>query len=302
MDYVSLVKIKQQLPFEYKEGATIEYQVLIEEIKRFKGVQADKIKIYGAPPKSEVWTSCDVRVSEGEEWLIISSLGPDGVPMISFCGRSMLYRAADGFRDWQYQTAMKTLDLISESFQISELPEFVKSNEPVIFFKNGQVERTMQYKNGKKDGITMYYYPDGVMYGRSEYKKDSLNGKSNWYDRNGKISTKASFKMGLPVDTMVHYMYPDVPFIVNIYSKKGIIQKSQLYQGHFEKRNSSHLSSETTYKAGLQASTKYFSNKGKLQTILYIHTEGKTEEKYDESGNLLERRHFDTQGNLIKMK
>lgn len=124
-DYVALVKIKEQLPFDakkYEDGDSdtpLQYEVLIEEITLFKGRPLKKLKVWGAPPGSSISTSCDINVSPGQEWFIIAKVESDRSVSFGMCSNSLLYRGKDGFRDWQYSQTLKWLKVATKIFSNS---------------------------------------------------------------------------------------------------------------------------------------------------------------------------------------
>lgn len=304
--YVALVGIKEQLPFDEAKYSNrerigpVQYEVLIDEIALFKGASIQKIIVNGAPPQSKtIMTSCDMNVAPGQEWLIIANVSPGGSVSIHMCGHSMLYRDKDGFRDWQYSSAMQWVRLAGNILSGSPLPPRLDTDKPVLFYPNGQIERKVNYKNNKKHGTSLFYYPDGTVYGRVEYRKDSLHGNSIWYDRKGHIQSKSTYRMGTPVDSMITYMYPNAPMFVSIRSRKGVIQKSQLYQGSFETPTSSYLYEETLYTKGEQSSSTYYREDGTVKYRVKYHALGSTELTYDESGKLIKTREFDKKGKLL---
>ncbi|MES3017487.1 MAG: hypothetical protein V4721_06905 [Bacteroidota bacterium] len=296
--YVALVRVKEQLPFEdekyreYDANIPIQYDVLIEEIVLFKGDSRRQLTVSGAPPQSKtISTSCDIGVSAGQEWLVIVDSKPGDSVIVGACGYSMLYRGADGFRNWQYGTALKKLFFINSILPHPALAKLLDLEKPVLYYPNGQIERTVIYRNKKKEGTAMYYYPDGKIYGRAEYNKDSLNGKQAWYNRRGDIYSRATYRMGVPVDTMVYYMYPNAPMFLSIRSKEGVMQKFQEYRGDFSTRTS-RLSQETLYTNDKRTSTTYYRENGTVSSVSKFHDLGTTELTYDESGNLIRTREF----------
>lgn len=300
-DYVALVKIKEQLPFDetkYKNldrFTLIQYEVLIDEIVLFKGVSLQKISVDGAPPQSKtIRTSCDIDVSPGQEWIVIANSRPDGSVSIHMCGNSMRYKHKGGFINWQFG-GTKGLLFINEVFPNSQLAGIKDLEKPGLNYPNGQVKRTVSYKNKKKDGTAVYYYPDGTIYGRVHYKKDSLNGQSVWYDKLGQIQSKATYRMGIPVDSMISY-YFNTPMFVGIRSREGIMQKFQEYQVDMDTRTSSYLYRETLFKNGIEASTVWYRKNGTVRLIAKFHDQGTTELTYDESGSLIKTIEFDKQG------
>lgn len=302
MQYIALVKAKQQLPFNYTQGsnAPLQYEVLIEELALFKGTSKQKIAVFGAAPDSKtIHTSCDIAVRPDEEWMIITSQMTDDMPQIGMCGYSRMYRSADGFRDLRNDNAFKQLDLIVSNLPGAKIPaELLDRDKPVLFYPDGKPERTIPYKGGKRNGTAIYYFPNGTVYGRIGYTKDSLNGKSIWYNEDGTVFSVESFRMGRHVDSAITYMPGGkLPFGITIYSKKGLKQKSFFYQGD-NVIVPHHLASESLFKDGQRISTRNYRN-GKLWIVEEFRPEGTLELQYNDSGKLIEQRQYDTHGKLL---
>jgi len=59
--------------------------------------------------------------------------------------------------------------------------------------------------NGRKEGVWEIYDDKGGLKERNTYKNDTLNGPQLTFDRNGKIYTKAFYKMGIFIDSFRLY-------------------------------------------------------------------------------------------------
>jgi antitoxin component YwqK of YwqJK toxin-antitoxin module len=76
-------------------------------------------------------------------------------------------------------------------------------------FTTWQLDKSIEYKNGKKHGAEIHYNPyskDTLIY--REYKKDRLNGISKVYDFNGNLKMIAEMKNGKENGTVKKY-YPN---------------------------------------------------------------------------------------------
>ena len=57
--------------------------------------------------------------------------------------------------------------------------------------------REENYENGKLEGLTTLYYPDGNILQKSSYLADKKDGKSLHYYRNGQLKLCANYKLSL---------------------------------------------------------------------------------------------------------
>lgn len=272
--YVALVKIKEQLPFRYKKGDPLNYELVIEEIALLKGTSANKITVYGAPPGAEsVRTSCDMPVLSGEEWLIIANNNPDSIPAIGMCGFAIQYRDSNGFRDWQERAAIDRLDFVLQHLR-NPLQDYKTDHDRAeLYYPSGKPEHIIPYKNGKKHGTALFYYPDGQLYGSVGYKADSLDGKSIWYHRDGSLYRSDKFKHGTQIGSSINYGMRFSPSSIEMYSKKGVLKRSKQYFKNYDgltPLDTMKLTSETIFKKGKRYKSIYYESNGKVKSIKYF--------------------------------
>jgi len=65
-----------------------------------------------------------------------------------------------------------------------------KNGECVYYYENGNVQTKLNYKNGKKDGECLSYYKNGQLKFKVEYKNDAL---WNIYESYGSTGNKLDF-------------------------------------------------------------------------------------------------------------
>ena len=83
------------------------------------------------------------------------------------------------------------------------------------YFQNGQLASKSNYKDGKQDGLSErydqngkdisnssweYYYENGQLKQKGNFKDGELDGLFEWYDENGQLISKTCFKNGETTD------------------------------------------------------------------------------------------------------
>ena len=153
-------------------------------------------------------------------------------------------------------------------FSEVELDEVQRENgnAKTYFPENGKLLSTGKYKNGEREGIWEWYFPNGNLYYRSGYSPDKKrqvwiatnvlgneHGIHERYYENGQLEEKGSYEYGLKV-------------------------------GKWEKY----------YKNGKPEHYGSFKNDKKIGKWIYLYPDGKivTEENFDENGKLINRSTF----------
>jgi len=295
--YIGLVKIKKIVPGSAKNASSFNgsYLVDIEEIQHFKGAVTKRMAVSGyhqtlTPGRS---SSCDLNVQENQEWVVFGYVDSAGTPGLGMCTNSVIYRSETGLRDWTYKRGFNELAILYNHFNIHRAAQ--RENE---HYPSGAPEVIYRYKNTKKNGLTTYYYPNGDLLGKVNYKKDSLNGKSVWLNADGSIKSRSTFKNGKKIDSSFFNTEKGGSFVVDIYDLKGNIKKSLLYQG-FDKR---YLYHETLFENDKIKKTITRNENEQIKTVAYIRGNGHTnyEEEFDSAGKLTRRRYWDDQGKLTR--
>jgi antitoxin component YwqK of YwqJK toxin-antitoxin module len=295
--YIGLVKIKKIIPGSAKNtsGFNESYLVDIEEIQHFKGTVIKRMAVSGYHQKLTPgrWSSCDLNVQENQEWVVFGYTDSSGTPNLSMCTHSVIYRSETGLRDWVQKRGFNELAILYNHFNINRLTQTENT-----YYSSGAPEVVNSYKNTKKSGLTTYYYPNGELLGKVNYKKDSLDGKSVWFNADGSIKSRSTFKSGKLIDSSFLNTEKGESFVVNIYNRKGSIKKYLLYQG-FDKR---FLYNETIYNKGKVIKNIIRNENEKIETVAYMKDNGNTnyEEEFNLEGKLTRRRYWDDHGKLIK--
>jgi antitoxin component YwqK of YwqJK toxin-antitoxin module len=198
-DFIALVKItgEQDYQKETKDpfAATIGF-LNIKIVELFKGEKIDKIFEYSK------YTSCDMGVSVGEEWIMLGHY-VNGQIYVHLCGGNEKYKKANEFREWQYGGGFRTLKDLRKLYNREE-KKFENGNRQE-FYSNRQIEIEEEYLNGMRNGKRIIWYPNGVVFCRQTYVNDTLNGKSEWFYPSGQISNEDYYAKGKPYNVSRRY-------------------------------------------------------------------------------------------------
>jgi len=64
------------------------------------------------------------------------------------------------------------------------------------FYKNGNIQQRIPYKEGKWDGIEEFFYKNGNIRRRTPYKEDRKDGIEEFFYKNGNIEWRIPYKEG----------------------------------------------------------------------------------------------------------
>jgi antitoxin component YwqK of YwqJK toxin-antitoxin module len=71
-----------------------------------------------------------------------------------------------------------------------------KKRREIIYFKNGNKENEIDYKNGKVNGLARMWYENGCLRMQATYKNNKCNGVRIAYHKNGQIFCRAEYREG----------------------------------------------------------------------------------------------------------
>ncbi|PZX49446.1 hypothetical protein [Algoriphagus chordae] len=271
-DYVALVKVTKVYPVHVPDSGIsrsidIKFKMDIDEIQHYKGDRKNQLIVHGGNYLSEIWTSCDFGMKEKQEWLIFGKADEDGMT-IQPCSRTSLYKADDGFRDWQHRHGFKQIAFLDSAFNIDKKQDFPESGVDTMFYENGNPERVLHFRKGKRNGSVTYFFPDGKIYGQGSYKKGKLDGDFIWYFRSGKPATKSSYKKGHKKDKTINYSLAGTesqPSTIIYYNNKG---EEIRFQSFSEGADGWYMRNEVIYDHKKEyRESKYFYENGELRSI-----------------------------------
>lgn len=92
------------------------------------------------------------------------------------------------------------------------------------YFDNGQIWKRGNYKEGLEDGVWIEYYPGGKVFRKRIYKKGNEDGIRETYDEQGNLLEKKSYKAGIFREggKELHYNEDGVKFQEAEINRKGV--------------------------------------------------------------------------------
>ncbi|MCZ2484803.1 hypothetical protein [Aquirufa antheringensis] len=272
-DFIGRVKIlndhDSEVPNDPTGLSSID-RVDIKVLELFKGKMVNEIY------EESKNTSCGMGISNGQEWIFFA-YKRNGKLVVSYCDRDVLYRQADGQRDWEYQRGFREIKLLRELFGIPERK--FANGKHTEYYENGQIEIEENYENEKRVGERKIWYPNGVLTSKKFFVNDSLDGKLERYYPSGQLEEVGFFQRGKPYN--VHRSYNDTTdFPDHWYKLRDDYEriKDSLMKEH--KRIS--LSEELVFnEKGENIVYRKYDHLGILQREIITHPETKTVTEID---------------------
>lgn len=236
-------------------------ELSFEILELFKGKKQGKILEAGKH------SSCDIGISNGEEWVLFG-INYKGNTVVVACDRNVRYRAADGVRSWQYSHSFYELDRLRTLYNH---PSPVFTNETNrLFYKDGKLELEETYVNGKLHGEQKIWYPNGKLYRRAYYINDTLYGQVTHFYSSGQIERSDYYIEGRHAH--VSSVYYDTS-LYSAYVTDAVILKQRAIREKLRGK---------------------FIPKSSPQKIQVRY-----ERMYDERGNLILKRNYSDEGVLL---
>jgi antitoxin component YwqK of YwqJK toxin-antitoxin module len=250
----------------------------IQVIELFQGKMQQEIF------EGSMFTSCDLGVNKGEEWLFFGKIYK-GKIFVHLCDRHERYREVDGLRNWRFYGESNILSTLQKMYNHP-----YKTYEDEIrkeFYENGQIELETSYKNGKLNGEMKMWYPNGVLRSIQYFKNDTLQGKNIWFYPSGQIEREKFYRNGFTVNISKDYYDSTIT--------KHPIQKKYLMKDEHIKTEDSlrflfHRVQESSIRCynddGRLVFSKHFSRIGQLksETSYFQHHNNATRITYHDNG------------------
>ncbi|MBN2273197.1 MAG: hypothetical protein JXK95_02600 [Bacteroidales bacterium] len=157
-----------------------------------------------------------------------------------------------------------------------------EKGDPINF---GKIVSKELYVNDKKEGLSFYYYKNGLLKEKVEYKNNRRNGKATEYDMNGKIITIQQFSDGVLTDRQ----------------KINRSDKSELKQGFWQEYyDNGRVKKEMYYKDDvLNGQYKEYDENGNVNLVLNYREGIIIEEVEEDTFDIDVINRYDENGNLV---
>lgn len=84
------------------------------------------------------------------------------------------------------------------TYQVDSAEPF--TGRSVRFHENGKLEYKTSYREGKKNGLSEWYWENGILEQRGNLKNGKKNGLLELFDQNGNLIRSVIYKDGIPID------------------------------------------------------------------------------------------------------
>ncbi|MGR3811346.1 toxin-antitoxin system YwqK family antitoxin [Jiulongibacter sp. NS-SX5] len=302
------------------------HHIDISILDLYRGVSVNTIQVSGSNHNLNTWrwTSCDMDINPGEEWVLFAYLLPDSTLQTGLCTFSQKYKNIDGQRDWLFERGFKRIQKVKQLLQLTDSSSKIKNGKHIESYPQGSVELEAQYKNGKLEGERKIWYTDGQIMSIENFKSGLKEGRSIWYNPNGSILRTCNYKDGHESGACIVYYKENTILRESNYSESGVL----LISSHFDingilidtyetvpLRNESistyyyesgEVKERSISKIGevTENTTAYFKNGGIKATWQYFN-EGPLKQEYkqyDENGSLIDHKQVNRNHETIWLK
>lgn len=172
-------------------------KVEIEIMELFKGNKNTLIAEWG------VGTSCDMNMSENEEWVLFGNYIDGKYVSVSYCNVWIKLTNAEGERYWMYDSGIAAMQ---ELRKLANIPEkVIKNGKHDVFFANGNKLAEEEYKNGLLEGYRKIYYSNGRLMKEGLFEKGKPAGLHKEYARHGQLLAEYYYEKEHITHTVLWY-------------------------------------------------------------------------------------------------
>lgn len=281
---------------KYPEFAEDDHFMKVSIIHTYKGSKIDTVKVFGGNRKFGRWTSCDIGINEGEEWILFLRQDEYGFLYQNACSYEFKYRNDQGVVDRAHHNIFKFEFLNNHYGRNIHI-------DSTSYFDNGQLEFKKTFKDENLHGRSTFYYPDGQRHGFIEYKNGEKHGLERWWTSKGYPLLDRHYHKGHKDSMHIYFSRADTHHIYKIehYNDTGRINYSKTFRDFgIVKREEGYFDSTYYYVS------RYYFRDGKLSDEM-INTpndfgevlgNGHTKQ-WDENGNIISE-HFYLNGKFIE--
>lgn len=110
--------------------------------------------------------------------------------------KAVYYRVIEPTVDDQNKGKLKDYYIsgkIQSEADYADFKKKIKSGKFIMYYENGNIEKNMNYVNGKKDGKYLAYSENGTIEEEIDYINDKIDGKYRTYYENGTIEADIAY-------------------------------------------------------------------------------------------------------------
>lgn len=118
------------------------FEVSFKIKKLYKGNHQTSIMVNGAHHSvNDSWTSCDMGIEPGEEWILLGYLDKKGQLRTGYCSFNIRYKTREGELNWKSKAFEETTTFLNEQFGFERESEKFLDGRLVTHYPNGNIER-----------------------------------------------------------------------------------------------------------------------------------------------------------------
>ncbi len=163
---------------------------------------------------------------------------------INFGDKKVKIKIYDYYKTYGEMFAREDVLLERDSIEAVKKDEKQKEQQQKEFFSNGKVKTIVNYKNGKKNGLSVEYYDNGNKKKEEKYKDNELDGKVFEYYPTGKVKSVSNYIAG-KLEGLIQEYYED-----GAVSKTMFYSNNQLGGQYKSYYKNGVVSTEVQYKNG----------------------------------------------------
>jgi hypothetical protein len=203
--HVKIVNDHDKEPLSNPKGNSFD-KVDIQVLELFKGKTTSLI--YEVDKKD----FCSLNMVNGQEWVFFGVRSNNGKLVVSYCDYNLIYREADGQRDWEYQRGFREIKLLRELFGVPKRK--YANGKHSEYYDNGKIEMEENFENNVRVGERKIWHLNGILASKESFLNDSLDGKLERYYLTGQLKEVEFYQKEKPYN--VHRRYNDTTNISDL--------------------------------------------------------------------------------------
>jgi len=201
----------------------ISHQVRFSILELYRGDSLTQLEVSGSNHNLKIdrWTSCDMGLNLGDEWILFAYETPDSTLQTGYCTFSKRYRTRNGLRDWHYRRGFKEIEQVKNLLNIKDELDTNLNGIYTEKYPDGSIEVESEYRTGLLNGLRTIRYQSGQIMTQEEYSNGLKHGTSKWFYEDGSLKRNYSYFRDQPLDSCWNYHQNGVLARRSFYSKNG---------------------------------------------------------------------------------
>ena len=162
-DYIAQVKITS---VDTASNNSIEYSICklsFDTLEIYRGQHIENILVSGSHKTFDRWTSCDLDLEIGDNWMIFGYQEKNTKKLITdYCTNSRKIKSFDGYENIKYPNQRTLVEKLNSIFEKAPPPQN-KIGKRNKFYANGNIQLKEMYNELGLNGPRKIWYPNGQL-------------------------------------------------------------------------------------------------------------------------------------------